>query len=174
MAVEVSIMPLAGYTKIAEVDLSSRRVTTREVDERLAYEYIGGRGWAASIIFERVSLKTKPLDPKSVLVVAAGPLTVPNFPGGSKTTFASISPQTGIYGDSNVGGFFGHRLKKAGFDAIIIGGASRSPVYLAVIDGEIAIHDAKDLWGKSSDEVDRILREKHGDCLLYTSDAADE
>ena len=163
MPVEVSVMPLAGYTNIAEVDLNSRRVTTREVDEKLAYEYIGGRGWAASIIFERVSLKTKPLDPKNVLIVAAGPLTVPNFPGGSKTTFASISPQTGIYGDSNVGGFFGYRLKKAGFDAVIIGGASRSPVYLAVTDGEIVIHDAKDLWGKSSDEVDRILREKHGE-----------
>jgi len=152
-----------GYTKIAEIDLRSRRAVTREVDEKLAYEYLGSRGWAASILFERVPLKTKPLDPKNVLVVAAGPLTVPNFPGGSKTTFASISPQTGIYGDSNVGGFFGHRMRKAGFDALIIEGASKSPVYLAIIDGEISVHDAKDLWGKSSDEVDRILKERHGE-----------
>lgn len=152
-----------GYTKIAEIDLRSRRAVTREVDEKLAYEYLGSRGWAASILFERVPLKTKPLDPKNVLVVAAGPLTIPNFPGGSKTTFASISPQTGIYGDSNVGGFFGHRMRKAGFDALIIEGASKSPVYLAIIDGEISVHDAKDLWGKSSDEVDRILRERHGE-----------
>lgn len=150
-----------GYTKIAEIDLRSRKTTTKEVDENLAYEYIGGRGWAAAIIFERVSLKTRSLDPKNILVVAAGPLTVPNFPGGSKTTFASISPQTGIYGDSNVGGFFGHRLRKAGFDALIIEGASKTPAYLTVIDGEIAINDAKDLWGKSSDKVDRILMEKY-------------
>lgn len=160
---EVSVMPPMGYSKIAEVNLGSQKVTTRDVDDKLAYEYIGSRGWAASIIFERVSLKTKPLDPKNVLVVAAGPLTVPNFPGGSKTTFASISPQTGIYGDSNVGGFFGHRLRKADFDALIIEGASKSPAYLTVIDGEITINDGKGLWGRSSDEVDRLLKEKHGE-----------
>ncbi len=152
-----------GYTKIAEIDLRSRRAITREVDEKLAYDYLGGRGWAASIIFEKVSLKTKPLDPRNVMVVAAGPLTVPNFPGGSKTTFASVSPQTGIYGDSNVGGFFGHRMRKAGSDALVIEGASKSPVYMTVFDGEIAIRDAKDLWGRSSDETDRILRERHGE-----------
>ena len=152
-----------GYTKIAEIDLRSRRATTREVDEKLAYEYLGSRGWAASIIFEKVSLKTKPLDPRNVLVVAAGPLTVPNFPGGSKTTFASVSPQTGIYGDSNVGGLFGHRMRQAGFDALVIEGASKSPVYMTVFDGEIATRDAKDLWGISSDETDRILRERHGE-----------
>jgi len=156
-------MPLAGYSKIAEIDLTSRKVTTKEIDETLAYEYLGGRGWAASTIFDRVSVKTKPLDPKNLLVVAAGPLTVPNVPGGSKTTFASISPQTGIYGDSNVGGFFGHRLRRAGFDALIIGGASRKPVYLSIVDGEIAVNDTSDLWGKNSNEVDRILREKHGE-----------
>ena len=156
-------MPLTGYSKIAEIDLTSRKVTTKEIDETLAYEYLGGRGWAASTIFDRVSVKTKPLDPKNLLVVAAGPLTVPNVPGGSKTTFASISPQTGIYGDSNVGGFFGHRLRRAGFDALIIGGASRKPVYLSIVEGEIAVNDASDLWGKNSNEVDRILREKHGE-----------
>lgn len=156
-------MPLMGYQKIAEVDLGARKIATKDVDEKLAYEYIGSRGWAASIIFERVSVKTRPLDPKNLLVVAAGPLTVPDFPGGSKTTFASISPQTGIYGDSNVGGFFGHRLRKAGFDALIITGASKNPVYLSVIDGDIAVNDARDLWGKSSNEVDGLLREKYGE-----------
>jgi len=162
-------LPLMGYSKIAEIDLASRKIATRDVNEKLAYEYLGGRGWAASIIFERISVKTKPLDPKNVLVVAAGPLTVPNFPGGSKTTFASISPQTGIYGDSNVGGFFGHRMKKAGFDALIISGASRTPVYLSAIDGEIAINDAKDLWRKSSRDVDHLLVEKHGEDVSVAS-----
>jgi len=156
-------MPLMGYTKIAEVDLGTKKVATQDVDEKLAYEYIGSRGWAARIIFERVSVKTKPLDPKNILVVAAGPLTVPNFLGGSKTTFASVSPQTGIYGDSNVGGFFGHRLRKAGIDALIISGASKKPAYLLIMEGDIAIKDAADLWGKSSSEVDRALTERHGD-----------
>jgi aldehyde:ferredoxin oxidoreductase len=160
---EVFHMPVMGYSKIAEIDLTSRKVTTREVDEKLAYDHLGGRGWAASIIFERVSVKTKPLDPKNMLVVAAGPLTIPNFLGGSKTTFASISPQTGIYGDSNVGGFFGHRLKRAGYDALIISGASKSPVYLSIIDGEVTTNDAKDLWGKSSKDADHLLRRKHGE-----------
>ena len=160
---EALCMPLMGYSKIAEVDLASRKVTTRDVDEKLAYESLGGRGWAASIIFDRVSVKTKPLDPKNVLVVAAGPLSIPNFPGGSKTTFASISPQTGIYGDSNVGGFFGHRLKRSGYDALIISGASKIPVYLSIINGEITMNDAKDIWGKSSKDADRLLKEKHGE-----------
>lgn len=168
-------MPLMGYTKVAEVDLGARKIAARDVDEKLAYDYLGSRGWAASIIFERVSVKTKPFDPKNILVVAAGPLTVPSFPGGSKTTFASISPQTGIYGDSNVGGFFGHRLRRAGYDALIIGGASKNPVYVSVIDGDIAMNDARDLWGRSSNEVDRVLSEKYGeDCSVASIGVAGE
>ncbi len=168
-------MPLMGYTKIAEVDLGARKISTRDVDEKLAYDYLGSRGWAASIIFEGVSVKTRPFDPKNVLVVAAGPLTVPSFPGGSKTTFASISPQTGIYGDSNVGGFFGHRLRRAGYDALIIRGASKNPVYVSVIDGDIAINDARDLWGRSSNDADRVLSEKYGeDCSVASIGVAGE
>jgi len=34
---------------------------------------------------------------------------------------------------------------------------------LSVIDGDIAVNDAVDLWGKGSNEVDRFLREKHGE-----------
>lgn len=168
-------MALVAYTKIAEIDLGTRKVVTKDVDEKLAYEYVGSRGWAARIIFERVALKTKPLDPKNLLVVAAGPLTVPNFPGGSKTTFASISPQTGIYGDSNVGGFFGHRMRRAGFDALVVSGAAKNPVYLSIIEGQIAINDAKSLWGRSSSEADRLLRERHGeDCSVASIGIAGE
>lgn len=156
-------MPLMGYTKVADIDLTSQKVTTKDVDERLAYDYIGGRGWAASIIFNRVPVRSKPFDPENVIVATVGPLIVPYFPGGSKMTFASISPHTGIYGDSNVGGFFGHRLRKAGFDALIIGGVSKNPAYLSIIDGNLSINDAKDLWGKSSEETDRLLRERHGE-----------
>lgn len=162
-------MPLSGYSKIADIDLTSRKVTTRDVDEKLALEYLGGRGWAASIIFDRVSVKTKPLDPKNVLVVATGPLTIPRFPGGSKTTFASISPQTGIYGDSNVGGFFGHRLRRAGYDALIVSGASKNPAYISITDDEITINDAKDLWGKSSRDADHLLRMKRGEDVSVAS-----
>lgn len=165
---------MLGYGRIAEVDLSNGRVEYREVDEKLAYGFIGGRGWAAYFIFKELDKIVDATHPSNLLVVATGPLNATVFQSGGKTSFAAISPATGIYGDSSVGGYLGYRMRRAGFDSLLIRGAAPEPSYLLVEDGRVEINPASDLWGLNSREVDRKLTQRYGDCSVATIGIAGE
>ena len=165
---------MLGYGKIAYVNLTDKQVEVVDVDEELAFKYIGGRGWAAYIIFENLDQIIHGTHPSNVLVVATGPLDGTIFKGGSKTTFAAISPLTGIYGDSIVGGHLGSMMRGAGIDALVIRGASQEPCYLLIEDGRVEVESAEDLWGLHSRDADRKLREVHGDCSIATIGIAGE
>ena len=153
-----------GYVgKIAWVDLSKGEVKVKDVEPDWALKYLGGRGWGARIVWDLVPPDADPLGPDNVLVVATGPLTGLLVPGAGKVSFSAISPETGYYGDSNSGGFFGPELKHAGLDAIVISGASGKPVYLWVEDGRVEIRDAEPYWGMGGLEVQEALRRDLGD-----------
>ena len=156
-----------GYVgKIAWVDLARREVKVKDVEPGWALKFIGGRGWGARIVWERVPPEADPLGPENVLVIAAGPLTGLLVPGAGKVSFSAISPETGYYGDSNSGGFFGPELKHAGFDALVLVGTSKEPVYLWVEDGEVELRDAKDYWGMGGLEVQEAMRRDLGDSSI--------
>ena len=165
---------MLGYGKIAYVNLTDKRVEVKDVDEELAFKYIGGRGWAAYIIFKNIDEIIHSTHPSNVLVVATGPLNATIFMGGSKATFAAISPQTGIYGDSSVGGYFGYMMRRAGIDAVVIKGASQEPCYLLIEDERVEIEAAENLWGLHSKDADKKLREIYGDCSIATIGIAGE
>ena len=156
-----------GYVgRIAWVDLSKGEVKVKDIEPSWALKYVGGRGWGARIVWENVPPDVDPLSPANVLVVAPGPLTGLLVPGAGKVSFSAISPETGYYGDSNAGGFFGPELKHAGFDALVITGASDRPVYLWVEDGGIEIRDAEPYWGKGSLDAQEMIRQDLGDSSI--------
>jgi len=165
---------MRGYGKIAEINLSDERIEIKEPDERLIEDFIGGRGWTAYVIFKELDGIVHGTHPSNVLVVATGPLAATGFLGGCKTSFAAISPQTGIYGDSSVGGYFGYMMRKAGFDALIIRGAASQPSYLLIEDGKIEIRSDLNLWGLSSKEADEKLRDNYGNCSIASIGIAGE
>lgn len=164
-----------GYGKIADIDLTDRKVSVKDAEERLAYEFIGGRGWTAYLVFKEIDKIVDALHPSNVLVVATGPLTSTYFSSGGKTEFGALSPQTGIYGDSNVGGYLGFRLRRSGIDCLTIRGKAPTPSYIHVEDGGVEIIEAPELWGLNSSEVDNKLRERHGgDCSIASIGIAGE
>jgi aldehyde:ferredoxin oxidoreductase len=83
-------------------------------------------------------------------------------PTGSKSTFCSRSPKTGILGYSTVGGHLGADLKFAGYDGIIFTGAAENPSYLLVEDSDVEIRSAKHLWGKNTEIVWDELKKETG------------
>lgn len=156
-----------GYVgKIARIDLTKKWVKTEKVKPPFAVKYVGGRGWSARLIWDEIPVHTDPLGPKNKLIIATGPLSGLLIPGAGKTSFAAISPATGYYGDSNVGGMFCTELKQAGFDALILEGKSDKPVYLWVEDGEVEMRNAEDYWGTGSLDTENSLKKDLGDELI--------
>ena len=78
-------------------------------------------------------------------------------------TVCAKSPLTGAEGEAEAGGWWGPELKKAGFDAIIIKGASTTPVYLWIKDGKVEIKAATHLWGKDTGTTQKIIRKELAD-----------
>lgn len=150
-----------GYAgTFLRVNLSNREITTEPLSEEMARKYLGGRGFAARLLYTELEKGIDPLGPHNRLIVATGVLTGTPTPVGNRTTIAAKSPLTGVWGDATFGGKFGGELKRAGFDALIIEGASEKPVYLYIIDGRAEIRDASSLWGLDTGPAQQaVLRE---------------
>ncbi len=148
--------------RLLRVDLSRKKIVIQKYDDRLAGEYIGGRGFAIKILWDEMPACVDPLSPQNILIFAAGPLTGIPGPSTGKLVVAAKSPLTGGYGDGNVGSLAAVHLRKAGYDAVVISGSSDKPVYLYIENEKIEILNADDLWGLDTFMTERKLRERHG------------
>jgi len=150
-----------GYTgKIARIDLSKRKVYVQRLKNNLIKDYIGGSGIGAKLLYEEKTEKMDPLSPNSLIIFMTGPLTGSGVPGTGRHEVIFKSPLTNIFARSSVGGSWGVKLKKAGFDGIIISGKSDKPVYLWIHEEKVEFRSANHLWGKDTYEVDKILKEE--------------
>ncbi|HID18000.1 TPA: aldehyde ferredoxin oxidoreductase, partial [Candidatus Bathyarchaeota archaeon] len=146
-----------GYIlKVLRVDLSRRKTRVEPVNETFAMEFVGGRGWGAKILYDEIKGRIDAFSPENKIVVASGPLSGLIVPCSGKTSFSAISPSTGLYGDSNIGGEFSCALKRSGFDALIIEGSAEKPVILVIDDGNVGFKDASHLWGMPSLDAERV------------------
>ena len=123
-----------GYTDhILNVDLDQMNVQIEALPPEFKTKYIGGRGYAIKLIWDRTGSTTRSDSHDNLLVMAGGPLCCePGFPGTGKFIVGTISPLTDTFVDSNVGGHFAPLLKLAGFDAIVVSGITSQEVILIV------------------------------------------
>ncbi|MBN2061183.1 MAG: aldehyde ferredoxin oxidoreductase family protein [Deltaproteobacteria bacterium] len=159
-----------GYMgKMLFVDLSSKAIEERDISEELAMNFIGGYGIGVKILYDMMKPGVDPLGPENILGFLTGPATGSGAMFGSRFTLVCKSPVTGGWNDANSGGYFGKELKKAGYDAVFITGASEHPVYLWIKDGKAEIRDAGHLWGKDTKETLSTLIEEIGDKKIRAS-----
>ncbi|MGC9010354.1 MAG: aldehyde ferredoxin oxidoreductase family protein [Sulfolobales archaeon] len=156
-------MPPGGYMgKILRVDLTNQKIRVEDLPpDDVLRKWIGGRGLGVYFMLKEVDPRVDPLSPANKAIVATGPLTgIPGLVSPGRWVSVTKSPLTNTIHDSHSGGKFGPELKFAGFDLIIIEGASEKPVYLWIYDGKAEIRDAKHLWGRDThDTTDRIIEE---------------
>ncbi|MCG8617480.1 MAG: aldehyde ferredoxin oxidoreductase, partial [Desulfobacterales bacterium] len=111
---------IEAYTHtLLMIDLSRGAVDTVPVPEPYIREYIGGKGFGAKLLQDRLSPGTDPLSPENMLMFMTGPLTATMAPA-MRGCVVTKSPLTGIFLDSYFGGSFSPEIKYAGFDAIVI------------------------------------------------------
>ena len=121
---------MGGYAgRILFVNLTSGEIRKEPLNPTFAREAIGGIGFATRIYLDLIKDKPDfdPLSPDNPFVIMTGPLTGARMDGVARWSVGSKSPLTGFWGDANVGGFFGARLKFAGYDGIVITGAAKKP-----------------------------------------------
>ena len=152
-----------GYTgKILKVNLTERRTDIERLDDKIARKFIGGKGLGAKILYDSMKPHVDPFSPENLLIFVSGPLTATLAPSSARSAVVTKSPLTGIFLDSQFGGFFGVEMKLAGFDCVVISGKAISPTYLWIHDDSIEFVDAEDLWGKGCLETERTLKERLG------------
>ncbi len=148
--------------KILRVNLSKQKISVTDIDPAILKDFIGGRGLAIKILWDELPAGVDPLSPYNKLVFAVGPLSGMPLPSSGKMIVASKSPLTGGYGDGNVGTMASVHLRRAGYDAIVIEGRARKPVYLYIEDDKAEIRDAEHLWGLDTFTAEDKLIEEHG------------
>jgi aldehyde:ferredoxin oxidoreductase len=141
------------------VDLKTQNISEELLNEDIARNFLGGAGYACRYLYERLTIKTDPLSPENILMIMTGPLNGTFAPNTGRWVVCSKSPYTGIWGESNCGSWFGAEIKKAGYDGIIIRGASDKPVYLEIRDERVELKDAEFLWGKGTYYTTKKLKD---------------
>ena len=151
--------------KFLRIDLTHRTWQEEAIPERDVQQWLLGSGYAAHLFYEEMTPERPALDPDASLYIFNGLLVGTFAPTASRTSFCGRSPLTGIWNEANVGHHWGAELRFAGYDGLVITGASQTPVYLYIngIDGHIEFRDASHLWGKNWFEA--------GDALLAETDA---
>lgn len=153
-----------GYAgKMAYADLSAGTITIKPTPPELKRQYIGGRGFGIRLLTDMVDSKIDPLGEKNILVFAAGPLTGTGIPLGSRYEVSTISPLSGTAMSSNSGGVFGWKMKKAGFDAVVVTGRSRRPLWLFLDSGKAEFRDASGIWGMTTGQTTDAIVKDLGD-----------
>ncbi len=158
--------------KYLDVDLSTGRIKEKKIDPEIARKFLGGKGYATYLLYLELKQEIKegkspkeidPLGPENVLIFATGPATgVPGFPcSGRYHVMGLRSPLTGSIGSANSGGEWGPKLKFAGYDMVVLRGASEKPVYLAITPEGPELVSATDLWGKNVFDTTRVLKDRY-------------
>ncbi len=155
---------LHGYSgKILHVDLTNHLLEIESPDESFYRQYLGGSLMGLYYLWKNTPKGADPLSAENTLTFAVSAPTGLPVSGQSRCTATCLSPSSGGVADSQAGGFWPAELKFAGFDAIVVKGASESPVYLWIHNGEAELRDAAHLWGKLTYDVDTALKEELGD-----------
>ena len=156
-------MPYGYNAKILHIDLNNSQFSVEEPDEDFYRKYMGGSALAMYYLLRDMPPAVEPLGPENILVLALSILTGAAISGQSRMTATAKSPLTGAIGDSQCGGYWPAELKFSGFDAIVIKGKADKPVYLWIHDGEYELREASHLWGKTTGEVEEIIKKELGD-----------
>ncbi|MCL6448797.1 MAG: aldehyde:ferredoxin oxidoreductase, partial [Armatimonadetes bacterium] len=102
----------------ALVDLTAGTVECFATPPDLIEKFLGGRGLNMYYLYKYLKPGRDPLSPDNVLIIGTGLLTGFLVPNSGRHSVTCHSPETGIIGDANIGGFFGPELRFAGFDRL--------------------------------------------------------
>lgn len=150
-----------SYTgKCLYINLTNLTFEIKSTERDLTEKYIGAKGMGFALL-DKLNPSPEPLSAENPLIFINGPFTGTKIQTSARTTLVTRSPLTGGALDSHCGGFFGPRLKFAGYDYVYIIGKAAKPTYIYINEGKIEFKDAASFWGKGIFHTNDELRKLH-------------
>ena len=145
---------------ILKINLTSGETTQFKIPPAWEQEYLGGASLAARLLYSTLTQELDPLSPESPLLFLNGPLSGTAGPTVGRFVVCGKSPATGLWAESNCGGFWGPELRFCGYDGLWITGKAEKPVFLSVNEGKLEIRDAAAIWGKDTYESQTLIKDE--------------
>lgn len=143
------------------VNLGTGSITKEPLEPELIRRFVGGPGFTNKLAYDLIGPEVEPLSPENVVIIGSGALSGTAAPGSAKVMATTKLPINNAIG-TPFGGGFSHLLKCAGYDYVLITGRAERPVYLKIMDDDVGLVSASDVWGKDTFETTDLLRAKHG------------
>ncbi len=150
------------FNQLLRINLSDQKSRVEPIPESILRSYLGGKGLGSYLLLKENPPHIDPFSPENRLIFTLGPLADTPFYGSSRYAVFTKSPQTGIYSESYSGGKITLSLSRTGYDAIIIEGKSRHPIFLEISDQKVVFHSASSLWGKETYTAEEAILKKVG------------
>lgn len=148
---------------ILKIDLSTRKTEEYLIPKQWEKDFLGGASLAARILYSSLTPKLDPLSGEAPLLFMMGPMTGTSGPTTGRFVVCGKGPATGLWAESNIGGFWGPELRSAGYDGLWITGRAEAPIYLWLNDHRLEIRDAAQLWGQNTYFTQEKIKEEIGE-----------
>jgi aldehyde:ferredoxin oxidoreductase len=143
---------------ILRINLSTNKIDEYIIPRQWEVDYLGGASLAARLLYEELVPDLDALSPQASLLFLNGPLSGTAGPAVGRFVVCAKSPATGLWGESNCGGFWGPELRMAGYDGLWIIGKANSPVYINIIDKRVELLPAGNIWGKDTYDAQSAVK----------------
>lgn len=148
--------------RLLRINLSHGKVTEETVPEKIAEDFIGGRGYGIRYLYDETTPGAEPLSEKNKLLMVSGPLAGNTALAVSRWMTCTRSPLTGAFARSVCGADFGAWMKFAGYEIIIIEGRADRPSYIHISGDGCRVLDAGEIWGTDTKQTQQWLTGQHG------------
>jgi aldehyde:ferredoxin oxidoreductase len=156
---------------ILKIDLTTGTTEEYRIPEGWEKDFLGGASLAARILYSVLTRELDPLSAAAPLLFLVGPLTGTNGPTTGRFVVCGKGPATGLWAESNIGGFWGPELRAAGYDGLWITGKADGPVYLwlngsrpSTGSGQrLEVRKAAHLWGQDTYSTQDKIKEEIGE-----------
>ncbi len=145
---------------ILRIDLSTGESHAYQVPANFERDYLGGASLGARLLYPSLTAGLEPLSEEAPLLFLNGPLSGTLGPTVGRFVVCGKSPLTGLWAESNCGGFWGPELRFAGYDGLWITGRSQAPVYLWINNGKLEIRDAKHILGQDTYQTQATIKQE--------------
>lgn len=145
---------------ILKIDLSTLRTEEYRIPAEWERAFLGGASLAARLLYPDLTSDLDPFSSEAPLLFLNGPLTGTSGPTVGRFVICGKGPATGLWAESNCGGFWGPELRSCGYDGLWITGAAQSPIYLWLDGNHLEFRPAEHLWGRDTYETQELVKQE--------------